>query len=261
MLKNHANGFTLVELAIVMVIMGLMVAGVIAGKDLIKTSEMRALIRQYEEFQTGTTAFIEKYNAIPGDVNGVKFALKGGCDNNSNGGNSNGVIEDKNKGSNYHNGEISCFWSNLTTEGKEFIQGSYEGIAESSGGANDIVGLNMPKMRNSNFGWGVFSSKGKNYYITGVKGNQGDNSYLTENVFIPVDAYNIDIKIDDGVPSSGTIQARGSSKTSADGPNIQATSQSGASKTSCINTAATPNEYQFSADSPQCNLRFDMPSS
>ncbi len=258
-LKFNNSGFTLVELSIVLVIMGLIVASVVAGKDLIKGAEMRALIRQYNEFQTAVTTFGEKYNGLPGDINGGKFGLVGGCDNNNNGGNNNGIIEDSHGGNTLHDGEVSCFWSDLTTPGKELVAGAYDGNANADTG-NDIVALNLPKMKNSNLGWGVYSSLGKNYFITGVVGDQKDDAYLTNYALVPVDAYNVDVKIDDGVPTSGTVQARGSSKFRDNTPDIIPLDSADISKDFCVNTRQAPNEYQFTAVAELCNLRFNMPS-
>jgi prepilin-type N-terminal cleavage/methylation domain-containing protein len=61
-------GFTLVELSIVLVIIGLLVGGVMVGRDLIKASEIRAQISQIEQFKTATNTFKVKYGYLPGDI-------------------------------------------------------------------------------------------------------------------------------------------------------------------------------------------------
>ncbi len=62
------GGFTLIELSIVLVIIGLLVGGVLVGKDLIKSAEIRAQIKQIDEFKTATNAFKTKYGYLPGDM-------------------------------------------------------------------------------------------------------------------------------------------------------------------------------------------------
>jgi prepilin-type N-terminal cleavage/methylation domain-containing protein len=61
-------GFTLIEMAIVLVIIGLIVGAVVAGRDLIRASEVRATISQIEKYNTAANTFQEKYGYLPGDV-------------------------------------------------------------------------------------------------------------------------------------------------------------------------------------------------
>src|ERR1035441_6872478 len=62
-------GFTLIELSIVLVIIGLIVGGVLVGQDLIRAAEVRATISQIEKYNTAVNTFRGKFNALPGDMN------------------------------------------------------------------------------------------------------------------------------------------------------------------------------------------------
>lgn len=62
------NGFSLVELSIVLVIVGLLVGGVLAGKSLIRAAELRSVSTDYERYRTATSAFRDKYFGLPGDI-------------------------------------------------------------------------------------------------------------------------------------------------------------------------------------------------
>jgi prepilin-type N-terminal cleavage/methylation domain-containing protein len=250
---SYQKGFTLVELAIVLVIIGLIIASVLGGKELIRAGEIRALVKQYNEFQTGVTTFAERYHGLPGDINGARFGLTGGCDNNNEGGNNNGLIESKGGGKATHDGEVACFWANLTTAGKELVTGSFDGVA--GGIATDVVGQNMPKMKLGSLGWSVYSNGSKNYFITGVQGSQPGASYNTLGAFTAMDAYNLDYKIDDGVPTAGAIQTRGAGQQD---PDTEASTDAGPNTGVCNNTQPNPIEYQFTAVGNVCALRFDM---
>jgi prepilin-type N-terminal cleavage/methylation domain-containing protein len=272
------KGFTLVELAIVLVIIGLIVSGVLVGQDLIKAAELRATVRQVQDFQVGVNTFIGKYSGIPGDTDADKYGLcdgeidvtgcssavaaaaTTGCDGEANLGDGDGKVEDNAGGKTKYNGEISCFWSELTTPGKELIKGVYDGftIAAGTGAANDAVTTNMPKLRFGSSGWGVFTDGTYNYFTTGVTGSSGTDEYLTSVVLVPIEAFNIDSKIDDGVPTAGDVQSRGASLTTAADADMAASTNAGVSTTVCNNTTPTPNEYQFTAIAAQCNLRFKM---
>ncbi len=72
------SGFTLIELSIVLVIIGLIIGGVLVGKDLIKAAEIRSTIGQYEKYKTAVNTFKLKYSGLPGDLlstNALSFGL------------------------------------------------------------------------------------------------------------------------------------------------------------------------------------------
>ena len=66
--QQTEKGFTLIELSIVLVIIGLIVGGVLVGQDLIKASEIRATVAQVEKYNSAVNTFRTKYNGMPGDL-------------------------------------------------------------------------------------------------------------------------------------------------------------------------------------------------
>lgn len=68
------SGFSLVELSIVLVILGLLTGGVLGGRALIRAAELRAITQEKEAFVTAVNTFRAKYNALPGDMrNATQF--------------------------------------------------------------------------------------------------------------------------------------------------------------------------------------------
>jgi prepilin-type N-terminal cleavage/methylation domain-containing protein len=62
------QGFTLLELSIVLVIIGLIVGGVMVGQELIKQGQIRTLITDIDKYRVMVLTFRTKYNALPGDM-------------------------------------------------------------------------------------------------------------------------------------------------------------------------------------------------
>jgi prepilin-type N-terminal cleavage/methylation domain-containing protein len=65
---RNINGFTLIELSIVLVIIGLIVGGVLVGQDLIRSAALQTIITDKDKYVTAVNTFRTKYNEIPGDM-------------------------------------------------------------------------------------------------------------------------------------------------------------------------------------------------
>lgn len=63
------HGFSLVELSIVLVILGLLTGGILGGRALIHAAELRSVTSEMQQFQTAINAFHDKYGNLPGDFN------------------------------------------------------------------------------------------------------------------------------------------------------------------------------------------------
>lgn len=65
---KQQQGFTLVEIAIVLVIIGLLIGGLLKGQELIASAKVRNTISQMEELKTAVFAFQDRFKAMPGDM-------------------------------------------------------------------------------------------------------------------------------------------------------------------------------------------------
>src|SRR4051812_13212700 len=66
MQKNR--GFTVLELALAITIIALVIGGILVGRNLITTSQMRAAISQIRQYNAAIAAFQNKYEGLPGDI-------------------------------------------------------------------------------------------------------------------------------------------------------------------------------------------------
>lgn len=221
------HGFSLVELSIVLVILGLLTGGILAGQSLIRASELRAVTSEYQRYITAEQAFRDKYFAIPGDFNAATrfwgrqvaaahcvtnsaaaVATPGACDGNGDGG-----ID--NAGAVSQSGELVQFWKQLASAG--FIEGTYTGLVDAAGVNHGVIGVNVPSSKLGNAGWSTGSTGATyagsttayamdygNYLVFGA---QHTTSVTHQPALKPEEAWNIDTKMDDGKPAYGKIIA------------------------------------------------------
>lgn len=69
MSQTNQKGFTLVEIAIVLVIIGLLLGGVLKGQELIASAKVKATAAEIDSFATAFVTYQDKYRAVPGDDN------------------------------------------------------------------------------------------------------------------------------------------------------------------------------------------------
>jgi prepilin-type N-terminal cleavage/methylation domain-containing protein len=72
---QHQSGFTLVEIAIVLVIIGLLLGGVLKGQELINSARVKSLAQDFRAVPTFIYAYQDKFRALPGDDGRAKTHL------------------------------------------------------------------------------------------------------------------------------------------------------------------------------------------
>lgn len=226
MLSSHKRcAFSLVELSIVLVILGLLVGGILVGKSLIRASELRAITTEYQRYLTAANAFKDKYFAIPGDFSnatliwGKDTTLCNGHTGSaptSGSGTCNGNADRQvtSAGGAGLTGEMYQFWNQLSLAG--LIEGTYSGAAGPGSNLDAVIGTNVPASKLTNAGWTMYrwnTFSGSSTVFDGDYGNPlivgADNStsYTLAAAFRPEEAWNIDTKLDDGIPGRGKVIA------------------------------------------------------
>jgi prepilin-type N-terminal cleavage/methylation domain-containing protein len=74
------KGFTLVELAIVITIIGLLIGGVLKGQEMIQNARITATIAQVDSFRAATHTFRDRFDNLPGDMPVARTRLPGCSD-------------------------------------------------------------------------------------------------------------------------------------------------------------------------------------
>ena len=91
-MKRNQSGFTLIEIAIVLVIIGLLLGGVLKGQELINSAKVKNLATDFKNVPVYIYGYQDKFKALPGDDAAV-FAHVAGTPSTTNGTVGNGVIE------------------------------------------------------------------------------------------------------------------------------------------------------------------------
>jgi prepilin-type N-terminal cleavage/methylation domain-containing protein len=216
------SGFTLIELSIVLVIIGLIVGGVVVGRSLIAAATVRAQISQIERYDAAVNTFRGKYNAIPGDMNIASatqfgFTVGTGCTGGQGTRDGNGLIDGGAAPNQYSQGggETGLFWQDLSAAG--LIDATIPNSGAAPMGCSGCpaipianLGEYFPpaKIADTTYLY-VYEYQGSNWSgISRLNAVQACGNLDNPAGFIPViQAYNIDKKIDDGLPESGNVQA------------------------------------------------------
>ena len=232
---RKAAGFTLIEIAIVLVVVGLLVGAVLAGQELISSAQVRNLADTSAGIQSAYFAFVDRYRRVPGDWNADEAgeALGVGV---SGGGNDNGRI-DNDAGTLWD--EPNAVWEQLGKAG--FLKGSFTGDGVEPTATNQRAPLN-PSNRVMVLG------RTDDYLDRG--GTPAVRLNLVLGRGIPVDlARELDLKVDDGVPDTGAVRLTVSSGA--------AFGEIGESEAACSRTGGGGSLiYDIAADSQDCNLAY-----
>ncbi len=236
------SAFSLIELSIVLIIIGLLIAGITGGASLVSSSTLRAVMGEARGYAVGVNSFYALYNALPGDYNSSTLPASGILSGTAySGGDANGAIT-------YATGEgtgainhlvgtkiidpTSLFPNSATVGQMTYVS--------SATAASQTVGSNLPASKSKGNGWAFdnvptgTASYGATGTASGLTGALSTGMYYgatTENVvvltattgatastsltshttnnavasLVPADLLSIDTKLDDGKPTNGRV--------------------------------------------------------
>lgn len=188
--RRRQSGFTLVEIAIVLVIVGLLIGGVLKGREMITNAKIKRIENDFAGVSAAIYAYQDRYGVLPGDDPSASTRFPGTwrtADNGNGNGNISGGWNTTN-----NNNEARKIWKHLRGSGLiagpvDNTQASYQQPSNSFGG---LVGIDL----------NVYNLSGHNIVFGEIP---GDIAQILE------------ARGDDSVPSSGSIQAHNSQTTYA----------------------------------------------
>lgn len=261
------SGFTLVELSIVLVVIGLIIGGILASQEMVRGSELNRVLADKDRISAAINTFRTKYSALPGDMrNATDFwgTASGGCPNGTRtgtqtcNGNGDGTIGGASTGSTWDTTQPSFIEAYLAMQHMALaglLQGSYSGYVSAGNYSAAQIGFNSP----------VTSIQGGTFMLFGMLAGHSDffgavprnalffgATYFGTNVAaFPLlkgsEAQSLDAKVDDGKPGTGSVVT--TTSTSA---------YSIATGGTCATTAvASTALYNSAGSGPICALMFN----
>lgn len=253
MTQKKQSGFTLVEIAIVLVVIGLLLGGILKGQQLINSARVRNMADQNSAIQSSYYGFIDRFRNLPGDMDPIAACQNIGGDVDEDvgaggdcttapadvGGNGNGRIDTI--------PEAGAVWAHLSTAG--FLSGTFTGVTPTAADYNTGVasGDVPPNAFQGPILLAHTSSYKNNAGVTRLAYSFGGN--------IPVPLLrDLDQKLDDGAAGSGVL--RSAVDTAATTDAFKDIVAYDASVAECVGGTAPDETWDVDSANQDCNAIF-----
>ena len=186
--RTRAGGFTLTEMAVVLVIIGLIIGGVLKGQEMITSAKVSKVENDFKGISSAILAYQDRYGVLPGDDPAASTRFPGNWSAADNG-NGNGVIAGTWNSTN-NTQESRKIWKHLRGAGflKGPVDASLAAYQQPSHAFGGLIGFEQ----------GLYNLSGHVVVFGALKGN------VTQI---------IEARADDGIPSAGSVQGNATATT------------------------------------------------
>ncbi|HYN54685.1 MAG TPA: prepilin-type N-terminal cleavage/methylation domain-containing protein [Methylotenera sp.] len=192
-MKKQQTGFTLIELAIVLVIIGLLLGGVLKGQELINSAKAKNIAGDLKNVQIFIYGYQDKFRAIPGDDANVATHVNGGTAAGT-------------PAATLNNAQINGAWNSVTATDESFLFWQHVRLAGFATGPTNVADPAY-LARNAESGrLGVQSLNGFVTIVDAVNPMMGLYVVCTENITGRL-VKQIDTNLDDGNTATGSLRA------------------------------------------------------
>jgi prepilin-type N-terminal cleavage/methylation domain-containing protein len=207
-MKRNQSGFTLIEIAIVLVIIGLLLGGILKGQELINSAKVKNLATDFRNIPVFIYGYQDKFKALPGDDKNVAMHVNGGTKATtptSSGGNA------CSGGDCTGNGVIDGLWDSTTTSDESYLFWQHirlAGLAPGSTtvGAADYLPTNAEGgnigIQSNNSTFATITSNAAGQANTGMSGSYVICSQAILGKFVK----QLDTTLDDGNTDTGSLR-------------------------------------------------------
>lgn len=193
-MRRHQSGFTLIEIAIVLVIIGLLLGGVLKGQELINSAKVKNFGNDFRNVPVFIYSFQDKYKALPGDHAAVNTAIPGA------------TLATTPSGS-IGNGRIDGFWDTSNLSDETMLVWQHLRLGGLTSG-NTVVAANNSYWPTNADGGRIGIESGSANYIQNADGAtflQGAYVICSTGILGKF-ALQLDTAIDDGNPQTGSVR-------------------------------------------------------
>ena len=189
-MKSQQSGFTLVEIAIVLVIIGLLLGGILKGQELINSAKVKNLANDFRVIPTYIYAYQDKFKSLPGDDSNVVVHVTG-------------ATLATTPAASQGNGVINGNWNSAANTDESRLFWQHVRLANLAAGPTDPTDATYRPTNALGGNIGVSSNSAATAQITGMTGTYQICSKGVLGKF----AIQLDVQMDDGQPCTGSLRA------------------------------------------------------
>lgn len=183
------KGFSLIELAIVLVIAGLLLAGVMRGQELIANAKVKSLANDFRNIPTYFYGYQDRFRALPGDDHAASTHLTGAASASTN--------------NHVQNGLIQGDWNSTTNTDESFLVWQHLRLAGLATGTSDIANAQYAPLNSEGGKIGLTSTAS----LTAVNANTFNTAHaMCSDSILGRYAQQLDTLLDDGVGNTGSMR-------------------------------------------------------
>jgi prepilin-type N-terminal cleavage/methylation domain-containing protein len=189
-MKSQQSGFTLVEIAIVLVIIGLLLGGILKGQELINSAKVKNLANDFRVIPTYIYAYQDKFKSLPGDDAAATTHVTGAT---------NATTPASSQG----NGVINGNWNSTTATDESFLFWQHVRLANLASGPTVVTDTQYIPKNALGGDIGISSATGAQVQVAGMTGTYQVCSKGILGKFVK----QLDVQMDDGQPCTGSMRA------------------------------------------------------
>ena len=188
-IKRQQSGFTLVEIAIVLVIIGLLLGGILKGQELINSAKVKAMVNDMKLVATQVYGYQDRFKAMAGDDPRASTNLAGAANATT-------------PAASLANGRIEGAWNSVTASDESFLFWQHVRFANLATGTTAVGDAAYRPLNSENGNLGITSAA----ILTAPTTPFNGSFFVCQGNINGRFARQIDTTMDDGNPATGSVR-------------------------------------------------------